>query len=137
MQCCLQTTRCAAGLPRKQAVAAGRRLRIAVAAMAAPPPHDRHPDPHQLLNVDGAPLETDPGDLGRVAEWVLDEYEQLGELQAPKACAKPGPIKPHKSGGDPRKMLNVDQDPMASDPGDLGRVAEGVLEKFEHLDKLK
>lgn len=32
----------------------------------------------------------------RVAEWVLDEYEQLGELQAPKARAKPGPIKPHK-----------------------------------------
>jgi len=27
----------------------------------------------------------------------------------------------HRSGGDPRKMLNVDQDPMASDPGDLGR----------------
>jgi hypothetical protein len=34
-------------------------------------------------------------------------------------------------------MLNVDEEPLASDPGDLGRVAEGVLEKFERLDKLK
>lgn len=137
MQCCLQTTRCAAGLPRKQAAAAGRRPRLSVAPRAAPPPHERHTDPHDLLNVDGAPLMSDPGDLGRVAEWVLDEYEQLSELRAPKARAKPGPRRPHKSGGDPRKMLNVDEDPLHSDPGDLGRVAEGVLEKFEHLDKLK
>ncbi|PRW20326.1 heat shock 90C isoform B [Chlorella sorokiniana] len=132
------TTRCAAGLPRKQAAASGRCPRLA--PLRAAPPPERHTDPHDLLNVDGAPLLSDPGDLGRVAEvaeWVLDEYEQLSELRAPKARAKARPARPHKSGGDPRKMLNVDEEPLASDPGDLGRVAEGVLEKFERLDKLK
>lgn len=48
-----------------QAAAAGRRPRLSVAPRAAPPPHERHTDPHDLLNVDGAPLMSDPGDLGR------------------------------------------------------------------------
>lgn len=53
------------GLPSPQAAAAGRRPRLSVAPRAAPPPHERHTDPHELLNVDGAPLMSDPGDLGR------------------------------------------------------------------------
>lgn len=54
---------CGAALARPQVAAPTRQSRLAV--LRAVPPEGRHTDPHTMLNVDAAPMETDPGDLGR------------------------------------------------------------------------
>ncbi|KAI3428474.1 hypothetical protein D9Q98_007299 [Chlorella vulgaris] len=117
-----------AGAPRHRAA---RRALLASARSR----HDQEREMHQSA-ADVEPLLTKPS---RVATGAT-EGQAMGDSSTParSGAATGGKAKRgRRPRSDPRKMLNADGDPLNSDPGSLGKLAPGVLEKYEQLDKLK
>eukprot|EP00887_Chlorella_sp_A99_P002810 scaffold6.g2810.t1 len=76
------------------------------------------------------------GEQGSPAVRGAKKAAGAGERPMP-AAGRPGAMQEGQVSyhHDLHEMTNVDTEPMMSDPGDLGRVAEGVIEEAEDIDE--
>ena len=95
---------------------------------------EQAPDPHSLANVDADSMRSDPGDLGR---WDKSRWQPLLLRRVSPATARLGAWPAvGRSPSPPPPLHHLPPALTLPRPALVSRVAEGVLERYEHLEKL-